>query len=389
METEETLHPLPKRPPRHCPVCGARVAEGAKVCLMCGASLEEEEPRESAATPGEAPSKLRRIVRVAILVIIATAILVGAGILGWNLSQGNVEIAAELPTFTPTVTSSPTVTPSPTRTSTPTLTPTPLPTLTPLPPQTYTVQAGDTLLTIALKFDVTVETLKAYNGLDSDLINEGQGLLIPPPTPTPGPTQTPQPGNAEDGIAPYVLHTVRTGDTLSTIAELYGVSVADIRAANNIPENSETININQVLTIPQYTPTPEPQAEVIISGTPTPLLAYAAPDMLYPPDKAIFVGPDAVVILQWASNGILSDREFYELEFIAPTANGKETLNIYQRSTAWRVPKDYFPAANASERTFSWRVSIVRLIAGSGKPNYKVVSQTVRRRSFTWNSVQP
>jgi len=383
------LQTLPKRPPRHCPVCGARVAEGAKICLMCGVSLEEEEPEEKAPAPSATPSKLRKIIRVAILVVIAVAILVGAGILGWNLSQGNVEIAAELPTFTPTVTSSPTITPSPTQTPTPTLTPMPLPTPTPLPPQPYTVQGGDTLLTIALEFDITVEELKAYNGLDSDFINEGQGLLIPPPTPTPGPTQTPQPNDPTGSAAPYLLHTVRSGDTLSTIAELYGVRVSDIRIANNIPENSETINVDQVLTIPQHAPTPQPQSETIISGTPTPVLAYAAPDMLYPPNNAVFTGVDDVVILQWASIGILNDREFYKLEFIAPTAAGKETTNIYQRSTVWRVPKDFFPAAAASERTFSWRVSIVRLVTESGKPNYKVVSQTVRRRTFIWNNVQP
>lgn len=390
METEETLQTLPKRPPRHCPECGARVAEGAKVCLMCGISLEEiEAPEEEVLVPSKEPRKPRKVIRIAILVIFAIAILAGAGILGWNLSQGNVEVAAELPTFTPTVTSSPTITPSPTQTSTPTLTPTPAPTSTPVPPQSYTVQSGDTLLTIALEFDLTVDQIKAYNGLDSDFLNEGQSLLIPPPTPTPGPTPTLDPDAAPDELAPFILHTVRAGDTLSTIAERYGIRVDDIRTANDIAANSETINVDQVLTIPQYTPTPEAQSETIISGTPTPVLAYAAPDMLYPPDKAIFVGPDDVVILQWASNGILSDKEFYEIEFIAPAAEGKETTKIYQRATAWRVPIDLFPAADANERTFSWRISIVRLVTESGTPNYKVVSQTVRRRTFTWNDAQP
>lgn len=391
METEETLQTLPKRPPRHCPECGARVAEGAKVCLMCGVSLVEEvaEPDEGGDAPSEGPSKLRKIIRIAILVVVAIAILAGAGVLGWNLSQGNVEVAAELPTFTPTVTHTPTITPSPTQTATPTLTPTPLPTSTPVPPQSYTVQSGDTLLTIALEFDLTVEQLKAYNGLDSDFINEGQSLLIPPPTPTPGPTPTPDPDAGPDELVPFILHTVRAGDTLSTIAERYGVRIDDIRAANEIAADSTTININQVLTIPQYTPTPEPESEAVVAGTPTPVLAYTAPDMLYPPDKAVFTGPDAVILLQWAANGILNDKEYYELEFIAPAANGKETTKIYQRSTAWRVPAELFPPADANERSFSWRISIVRLVTGSGPPNYKIISQTVRRRTFTWNNAQP
>jgi len=167
------------------------------------------------------------------------------------------------------------------------------------------------------------------------------------------------------------------------------VSVADIRRANNIPEDSETINVDHVLTIPQYTPTPEAQTEAIVSGTATPVMAYSAPEMLYPPDGATFTGLDAVVILQWASIGILKDKEYYTLEFIAPGAEGKTTVNVYQRSTAWRVSDDLFPPVDIVDRTCSWRVSVVRLVTESGTPTYKVISQTVKRRTFTWEIAEP
>jgi LysM repeat protein len=54
----------------------------------------------------------------------------------------------------------------------------------------YVIQSGDTLSHIALHFDVTVDDLKAANGLDSDLIIAGDTLLIPglvaaPPAPEP------------------------------------------------------------------------------------------------------------------------------------------------------------------------------------------------------------
>jgi LysM repeat protein len=389
METEDILESLPKRPPRHCPVCGARVAEGAKVCLMCGASLEEEPEAEAEVPAPRISSRSLKVLQIVIMVIVAIVILVGSGILGWKLSQGDVIAPAELPAFTPTMTHTPTITPSPTRTATPTLIPTPLPTPTPLPPQTYTVQSGDTLGEIATEFDITVEELKAYNGLVSDDIGEGQSLLIPPPTPTPGPPPTAEPGVPTASPAPYLLHTVRAGDTLSTIAEQYGVSVVDIRRANNIPEDSETINVDHVLTIPQHTPTPEAQAETFVSGTPTPIMAYSAPEMLYPPDGTTFTGADAVAILQWAAIGILKDKEYYKLEFIVPTAEGKTTVNVYQRATAWRVSEDLLPPADIVDRTCSWRVSVVRLVTESGNPTYKVISQTVKRRTFTWKIAEP
>lgn len=95
-------------------------------------------------------------------------------------------------------------------TATPTTTE-PTATFTPGPgePITYRVQPGDTLLTIASQFDVTVEDILAANNLENpNFIQIGQELTIPvgglpeptptptalpQPTDTPGPTATPQP----------------------------------------------------------------------------------------------------------------------------------------------------------------------------------------------------
>ncbi len=387
MESEDILETLPKRPARHCPVCGARVAEEAKVCLMCGATLEEEAEVE-APLPSAAPQRTK-VAQIAIMAVVAVIILGGSVMLGLRLTQGDLFAPAELPTFTPTQTSIPTFTPTPTQTPTPTLTPTPLPTPTPPPPQTYTVQPGDTLGGIAIAFNITVEELKAFNNLDSDNIGAGQSLRIPPPTPTPGPTPTLDPGEPTATYAPYLLHTVRSGETLSTIAQNYGVRVADILRASNLPENTETIRPEQVLVIPQSTPTPQPDTAAIVSSAPTPVLNYAAPEMLYPPDGATFTGQEANIILQWASIGILSDKEFYKLEFIVPTAEGKTTINVYQRATAWRVPVDLFPPADSEDRTCAWRVSVVRQVTSGSDPTYKVISLTGRRRTFVWNVTAP
>jgi len=389
METEDVLESLPKHLPRHCPVCGARVAHEAEVCLMCGAALESAAPAEVEAPPQSIAPQRIKVQQLIIMVVVAIVILGGSVMLGLRLTQGEVAAPAELPTFTPTQTQIPTFTPTATRTATPTPTATPEATQTPLPPQTYTVQPGDTLSGIAVRFNLTVAELKAFNNLDSDNIGAGQSLLIPPPTPTPGPTATIDPGQPTATLAPYLLHTVRRGETLSTIAQQYGVRVADIRLASDLPEDSETIRVDQVLVVPQYTPTPESQTEVVVNGTPTPMLAYAAPEMLYPPDVATFTGPDAVITLQWASVGILSDREFYKLEFIVPTAEGKATINVYQRSTAWRVPKELFPPPDIEDRTCAWRVSVVRQVTSGTDPTYRITSLTGRRRSFTWNVAVP
>ncbi len=354
------------------------------MCLMCGTSLEEEPGADEQKT---APPRRLRRVQVIILVVVAVIILAASVVLGWRLSQEDVGSA--LPTYTATATRPPTDTPIPTITATPMPTPTPTITPSPVPPQTYVVQAGDNLLSIALKFDLTVAELQVFNNLESDTIIEGQNLLIPPPTPTPGPTLTLRPDEPTSTPAPYISYTVKSGDTLSTIAEQYGVPMDDIRQANEIPQDSETIKADQVLVIPQYTPTPETQSEILTSGTPAPRDVYPPPVLLYPAEGTIFNGADALIVLQWVSVGILEEREFYEVEIIIPTVEGKKTIQVYTRSTAWRISPDLFPSPEIADRECAWRVSVVRQITESADSGYKIISRLDKRRTFTWGLAQP
>ncbi len=57
--------------------------------------------------------------------------------------------------------------------------------------ETYEVQPGDTLYTIASDYSVSVGTIKEVNNLASDKLSVGQGLRIPVGTATPAPTLTP------------------------------------------------------------------------------------------------------------------------------------------------------------------------------------------------------
>ena len=65
-------------------------------------------------------------------------------------------------------------------------------------------------------------------------------MTPPTPTPTHTPTATPTPQ--------VTTYTVQPGDTLASIAQRFGVSVADLATANGI-EDPDRISVGQVLTI--------------------------------------------------------------------------------------------------------------------------------------------
>ena len=98
-------------------------------------------------------------------------------------------------------------------------------------PGSYTVKSGDSLSIIAQRFGVTVNELKSLNNLSSNTIRIGQVLTLPGG----GPLQVSE-------------HTIQRGETLSEIAVRYSVSLAGLRAANNL--SSDRILVGQVLKIP-------------------------------------------------------------------------------------------------------------------------------------------
>ena len=98
---------------------------------------------------------------------------------------------------------------------------------------TYTVKSGDSLWSIAKKFNVTVQELKEVNRLSSNLLNVGQVLTIP---------------QQEEEIEGNT-YTVKQGDSLYKIATQYGVTVQELKDINRLSSN--ILSVGQKIIIPQ------------------------------------------------------------------------------------------------------------------------------------------
>lgn len=109
----------------------------------------------------------------------------------------------------------------------------------------YTVRRGDTLSTIARRYQVSVADIQSVNELRTTRIHPNQNLMIPGHTAPALPR--PATARAEAASTSPVVYRVRRGDTLSSIARRFGTSVSSIMALNRLA--SDRINVGDSLTV--------------------------------------------------------------------------------------------------------------------------------------------
>lgn len=109
----------------------------------------------------------------------------------------------------------------------------------------YIVQSGDTLYTIAAAAGVSVDTLMAWNGLSSTWLNVGDKLYLHDVVGSSNQTTTPSAPVPSSSTAG--VHTVQPGDTLFDIAWANGISVESLMAWNGL--SNSWLNVGDQLTL--------------------------------------------------------------------------------------------------------------------------------------------
>ena len=101
---------------------------------------------------------------------------------------------------------------------------------------TYTVKSGDSLWSIANRFNTTVAEIKRLNNLNTNALQVGQVLKLPT-------------GNENTNNNQGNTYTVKSGDSLWSIARKYDTSVSELQKLNNL--SSTILQVGQVLKVPQ------------------------------------------------------------------------------------------------------------------------------------------
>jgi LysM repeat protein len=360
-----------------CATCGSKLKPGDTRCSVCGATVRD---RPSSAR-GSGSSQISLSLPVALIILaVFTVLAVGLTYLATRGLGGGAEQAAEA---TITLTPTDTATLQPTPTDTPVYTPTPLPTL------EYIVDTGDTLLAIAVRYDVSIQSILQINpGLNSQsILSVGQRLNLPQPTPTPSPepSVTLPPAEATRAACDTVVYTVEADDTLGGIADNYNVNPLAIMDFNG--KSSDTVFLGEILLIPlcERNPTPGP------SPTPTPPPPYPAPNLLLPQDGAPFSLADDTITLQWAAVGQLRDNEYYQVTVEDVTeGSGARRLVDYVKDTKYIIPLTFRPNSS-TPHVMRWWVQPVRQagITPDGDPRYESGGALSLKRTFTWSGAVP
>lgn len=175
---------------------------------------------------------------------------------------------AETPTEVPPTavppepTEVPTVAPTPTSTGIPTVAPIPeIAPPTPLPEIAYRVKAGDSVGSIAVLFNSTTSAILARNRLsDASLVRVGQTLIIPAASPQSIPTGS------------IIQHSVQAGETLDVVASYYRTTPGAILALNASLSGPDDLDVGMVLTVIAGSQAP-PRTHVVKVGESLSLIA--------------------------------------------------------------------------------------------------------------------
>ena len=187
---------------------------------------------------------------------------------------------------------------------------------------TYTVQRGDTLWSIAKKFNTNVNDLKKANNLVNNTLYIGQNLIVPDYY------------TAEDTNITYI---VKRGDTLYSISRIYNVSVEDLRRINNL--TSDILSIGQEIKIPSGETIVTPSEDEIINEPNTYVVQRG--DTLYAISRRFNIPVNEIKIQNNLTSDVLSVGQVLLLPTSNMNVNDIIVYKVKKGDSLYALAKEY------------------------------------------------
>jgi LysM repeat protein len=265
-------------------------------------------------------------------------------------------------------------------TDTPVPTATPLPTPTPVPIVQETllirhvVESGETLLSIAIDYDVSVEEIQRANNLTSELIRAGDELVIP--------VLRDSAAAQSSAAATKFEYIVKSGDTLSTIAITFGTTVDELLSANKLAAG-EFLQPGDTLLLPLLGAPPEALAIEPAAPETAAAADYAAPQLRAPEDGATIARTDPVNFA-WEGADALAANEWFVLQVLPRNLIAQKLPPAWTKQAGFRLEPALAPGEGGAA-DYAWLVSVVRVNrSAEGRAFVEAASLPSAVRTFTW-----
>lgn len=363
---------------RRCPNCGARVARDAESCFMCGHDLRTPQRRR------QRVSWIDALLVLAVLAVLAFWWRIASQ----PRQEAETEPAGAqlLPTNIPVLTATEAATMTVEALVEPTPTDVPTPVVRSDGVVRHTVRAGETLLGIAGQYGVTVDEIQAANDLQNELIRAGDELFIPITRPENGEdgsiavaSQFEYSVEAGDTI---VSIASRFGSTVAEIQRANSLTDNSvIRPGQVLAVPVQQVPSEVLASSAEATPTPA-SGESRPFVTPSETI-YIEPRLIGPPDNAVLSREEAA-LLRWISVDVLDPNEWYVL-LVYPVSGSAQTLpSIWTKATSYRLDIGLAPS-EGEVAEYAWQVSVVRVKPGvNSQFALEAASPPSELRSFTW-----
>ncbi len=365
---------------RRCPNCRTRVARDAESCFMCGHDLRIQTRRR------QRVSWIDALLVLAVLAVLGFWWRIASQPRpeATSTDQGQAILPSNIPLITATLI------PTGTLEAEVKVTDTPAPTAEVRSDGVirHKVRPGETLLGIAGIYGVSVEDIQAANNLHDVLIRVGDELIIPITRPATGNTSTGVASRFEytvqsgDTIVSIASHF---GSTVQEILQANNLSDNDFIR----PGDVLMVPVRQVPpeVLASSTDTPPAQANHAPVSSSTPASAntiYIEPRLIGPPDKAT-MRRDEAVLLRWISVDVLDPNEWYVL-LVYPVSGAAQNIpSIWTKATSYRLDPALAPPEGQSA-DYAWQVSVVRVKPGvNSQFALEAASPPSELRNFAWH----
>lgn len=216
-------------------------------------------------------------------------------------------------------------------------------------PDTYVVQSGDTVFSIAERFGLATVDLLDRNGLSwRSVIYPGQTLKLAAPAPAPASASASAPT-----ASAAQTHTVVAGDTIFAIAQQYGTTVEAVLAANGLSSTSIIYPGQSLVIATETAPTDTTTAPSTTLNAPqaeNAALIIRIGRELGVSDRGIVIALGTSMVESWLRNLEWGDRDSLGLFQQRPSTGWGTPDQIMDRSYSIRA---FFTGATNADGTLT------------------------------------